>query len=42
MLPGLPPRVAASLGPALGSMMIYLFMALVLFWRPSGLFPARS
>jgi branched-chain amino acid transport system permease protein len=33
---------AASVGPALGSMMIYLVMIAVLFWRPSGLFPARS
>jgi branched-chain amino acid transport system permease protein len=33
---------ASSIGPALGSMMIYLVMALVLFWRPSGLFPART
>ncbi|QBP76872.1 branched-chain amino acid ABC transporter permease [Herbaspirillum huttiense] len=32
---------AASVGPALGSMMIYLVMIAVLFWRPSGLFPAR-
>ena len=33
---------AASVGPALGSMLIYLVMIAVLFWRPSGLFPARS
>ncbi|QDD65965.1 branched-chain amino acid ABC transporter permease [Herbaspirillum seropedicae] len=33
---------AASVGPALGSMMIYLVMIAVLFWRPSGLFPART
>jgi len=33
---------AASVGPAIGSMMIYLVMIAVLFWRPSGLFPARS
>ena len=32
---------AASIGPALGSMMIYLAMVVVLFWRPTGLFPAR-
>lgn len=38
----LPPAVATSLGAALGSMMIYLVMVVVLFWRPSGLFPARS
>lgn len=35
-------EAAASVGPALGSMMIYLVMIAVLFWRPSGLFPARS
>lgn len=33
---------AASVGPAIGSMLIYLVMIAVLFWRPSGLFPARS
>ena len=38
----LSPAVATSLGAALGSMMIYLVMVLVLFWRPSGLFPART
>jgi branched-chain amino acid transport system permease protein len=38
----LPPAIASSLGSALGSMMIYLVMVLVLFWRPSGLFPANS
>jgi len=38
----LSPDAAASVGPALGSMMIYLVMIAVLFWRPSGLFPARS
>jgi len=43
MLSGiLSPEYASSIGPALGSMMIYLVMALVLFWRPSGLFPART
>ena len=38
----LSPAVATSLGAALGSMMIYLVRVLVLFWRPSGLFPART
>ncbi|MDY7577188.1 branched-chain amino acid ABC transporter permease [Herbaspirillum sp. RTI4] len=33
---------AASVGPAVGSMLIYLVMIVVLFWRPSGLFPART
>ncbi|MGD8251747.1 MAG: branched-chain amino acid ABC transporter permease [Desulfobacterales bacterium] len=30
------------LPPALASMGIYLFMAVVLFWRPQGLFPVHS
>jgi branched-chain amino acid transport system permease protein len=30
------------LDPALGSMVIYLFMALLLAWRPRGLFPAHA
>jgi branched-chain amino acid transport system permease protein len=38
----LAPDAAASIGPALGSMIIYLVMIAVLFWRPSGLFPART
>jgi branched-chain amino acid transport system permease protein len=36
------PEVAGHLGPALASIMIYLLMASVLFWRPTGLFPARA
>lgn len=32
----------SSLGPALSSMMIYVLMALVLVFRPEGLFPATS
>jgi branched-chain amino acid transport system permease protein len=36
------PEVAANLGPALASILIYVLMAAVLFWRPQGLFPARS
>jgi branched-chain amino acid transport system permease protein len=35
-------NTASSLGPALSSMMIYLLMALVLVFRPEGLFPAAS
>jgi branched-chain amino acid transport system permease protein len=38
----LPPAVASNLGPALASILIYVVMAAVLFWRPQGLFPARS
>jgi len=33
--------VADAAGPALASMLVYLFMALVLAMRPQGLFPAR-
>ncbi|MCS7194834.1 MAG: branched-chain amino acid ABC transporter permease [Meiothermus sp.] len=36
------PEVAANLGPALASILIYLLMAAVLFFRPQGLFPART
>lgn len=32
---------AAAAGPALASMSVYLLMALVLAWRPQGLFPAK-
>ena len=38
----LPPSPARTVGPALASMLIYLLMALVLYFRPSGLFPARG
>ena len=31
---------ASTAGPALSSMLIYLLMAVVLIWRPEGLFPA--
>lgn len=37
-----PADVAAQLGPALASVVIYVLMAAVLFWRPEGLFPARA
>ena len=36
------PEVANAAGPALASMLIYVLMALVLAFRPQGLFPARS
>ncbi len=36
------PQVASNLGPALASILIYILMAAVLFWRPQGLFPARG
>ncbi len=38
----LPPAVAANLGPSVASILIYVLMAAVLFWRPQGLFPARG
>ncbi len=37
-----PPEVASNLGPAIASILIYLLMAVVLFMRPQGLFPARA
>ncbi len=33
---------ADAIGPACGSMLIYIVMAVVLFFRPQGLFPARN
>jgi branched-chain amino acid transport system permease protein len=38
----LPPTYASNLGPAVASILIYLLMAVVLFWKPQGLFPARG
>jgi branched-chain amino acid transport system permease protein len=38
----LSPAVAATVAPALSSMLIYLIMAVVLVARPEGLFPAAS
>ncbi len=35
-------EAAQTAGPALASMSIYLLMAGVLFFKPQGLFPARS
>ena len=35
----LPPNAAEAAGPALSSMLIYILMAAVLFFRPQGLFP---
>jgi branched-chain amino acid transport system permease protein len=37
----LPPQVASAAGPAIASVSIYLLMAVVLFFKPQGLFPAR-
>jgi branched-chain amino acid transport system permease protein len=36
------PSRATSLGAALSSMAIYVLMAVVLIWRPTGLFGARA
>ena len=33
---------ADAVGPAVASMLIYILMAAVLFFRPQGLFPART
>jgi branched-chain amino acid transport system permease protein len=38
----LSPTLAAGVGPALASMLIYVLMACVLAIRPQGLFPART
>jgi branched-chain amino acid transport system permease protein len=36
------PSAARTIGPALASMLIYLLMAFVLYFRPTGLFPVRG
>lgn len=36
------PSAARTVGPAIASMLIYLLMALVLYFRPAGLFPAKG
>jgi branched-chain amino acid transport system permease protein len=38
----LPPQFASAAGPAVASIAVYLLMAVVLFVRPQGLFPARG
>jgi len=38
----LPPQLSSAAGPAVASIMIYLLMAVVLYFRPQGLFPARG
>jgi len=47
LLPGLfglflPPQWASATGPAISSVIVYLLMAVVLFIKPQGLFPARG
>ncbi|QCI66433.1 branched-chain amino acid ABC transporter permease [Phreatobacter stygius] len=39
---GLSPSDARTIGPAIASMSIYILMAAVLFFRPTGLFPAKG
>jgi len=36
------PAVASSVGPTLAAMSIYILMAIVLAFRPSGLFPVQG
>jgi ABC-type branched-subunit amino acid transport system permease subunit len=36
------PSPARTVGPAIASMLIYLMMALVLYFRPTGLFPPKG
>jgi branched-chain amino acid transport system permease protein len=38
----LPQSSASAAGPAIASMLIYILMAVVLVWRPDGLFPVRG
>ena len=38
----LPPQLASAAGPAIASIAIYVLMAVVLFFKPQGLFPARG
>ena len=38
----LPADAASTLGPALASILIYLLLAGILFFKPQGLFPARA
>jgi branched-chain amino acid transport system permease protein len=38
----LPPQWASAAGPAIASIAVYVFMAVVLALRPQGLFPARA
>ncbi|MEK8047432.1 MAG: branched-chain amino acid ABC transporter permease [Burkholderiales bacterium PBB6] len=38
----MPLDLAASAGPAVASILIYVLMAAVLFWKPQGLFPAHG
>jgi hypothetical protein len=37
-----PVALVGAAGPALASMLIYVLMAVILAWRPQGLFPANK
>jgi branched-chain amino acid transport system permease protein len=34
--------VASAAGPAIASVLVYLLMTVVLYFKPQGLFPARG
>ena len=36
------PAAASAIGPSVASILIYVLMAAVLFWKPEGLFPAHG
>ena len=36
------PAVASNAGAAIASILIYVLMAIVLFYKPQGLFPAHG
>ena len=36
------PDQAQTAGPALASMLVYILMVVILFFKPQGLFPART
>ena len=38
----LPNNIADALGPTLAAMAVYILMAATLYWKPTGLFPARG
>ena len=42
LLSFMPVQAAETAGPALSSMLIYILMAAILFFRPQGLFPPRA
>jgi branched-chain amino acid transport system permease protein len=38
----MPNNIADALGPTLAAMSVYILMAAVLYWKPTGIFPARG